>query len=132
MGITPCNVYLASLTPQQVIDEVSRAGLRGRGGGGFPTGRKWQVARQASGEPKFIICNGDEGDPGAYMDRTILESDPHSVIEGLIIGAYAIGANQGYIYVRDEYPLAVERVSHRHPTGAGDRSPRRRYPRLRL
>jgi NADH:ubiquinone oxidoreductase subunit F (NADH-binding)/(2Fe-2S) ferredoxin len=101
---------LASLTPQQVIDEVLRAGLRGRGGGGFPTGRKWQIARQASGEPKFIICNGDEGDPGAYMDRTILESDPHSVIEGMIIGAYAIGASQGYIYVRDEYPLAVERV----------------------
>ena len=102
---------LTSFTPQQVIDEVSRAGLRGRGGGGFSTGRKWQVARQAPGEPKYIICNGDEGDPGAYMDRTVLESDPHSVIEGLIIGAYAIGVHQGYIYVRDEYPLAIERVS---------------------
>ena len=88
-----------------------RSGLRGRGGGGFPTGRKWQAAREAPGEPKYIICNADEGDPGAYMDRTVLESDPHSVIEGLIIGAYAIGAQQGYIYVRDEYPLAVERLS---------------------
>jgi NADH:ubiquinone oxidoreductase subunit F (NADH-binding) len=94
-----------------VIDQVSRAGLRGRGGGGFPTGRKWQVARDAPGEPKFVICNGDEGDPGAYMDRTVLESDPHSVIEGIIAGAYAIGANQGYIYVRDEYPQAVERLA---------------------
>jgi NADH-quinone oxidoreductase subunit F len=95
-----------------VVDEVARSGLRGRGGGGFPTGRKWQICSNAPGEPKYIICNGDEGDPGAYMDRTVLESDPHSVIEGLIIGGYAIGARQGYIYVRDEYPLAVERVTY--------------------
>jgi NADH:ubiquinone oxidoreductase subunit F (NADH-binding)/(2Fe-2S) ferredoxin len=102
---------LGNLSPQDVIDQVSQAGLRGRGGGGFPTGRKWQIARDAPGEPKYVICNGDEGDPGAYMDRTVLESDPHSVIEGIIAGAYAIGANQGYIYVRDEYPLAVERLA---------------------
>ena len=98
---------LGRRSPQEVIDEIGRSGLRGRGGGGFPTGRKWQIARDAPGETKYVICNGDEGDPGAYMDRTVLESDPHSVIEGIIAGAYAIGANQGYIYVRDEYPLAV-------------------------
>jgi NADH:ubiquinone oxidoreductase subunit F (NADH-binding)/(2Fe-2S) ferredoxin len=102
---------LSTLEPKDVIGEVTRAGLRGRGGGGFPTGRKWQIAREATGEPKYILCNGDEGDPGAYMDRTVLESDPHSVLEGMIIGAYAIGAHAGYIYVRDEYPLAVERVT---------------------
>ena len=103
---------LAEFTPQQVIDEVARSGLRGRGGGGFPTGRKWQVARDAPGTAgKVIICNGDEGDPGAYMDRTVLESDPHSVIEGMIIGAYAVGASRGYAYIRDEYPLAVERFA---------------------
>jgi NADP-reducing hydrogenase subunit HndC len=90
---------------------VSRSGLRGRGGGGFLTGRKWQVARDATGDAKYIIGNGDEGDPGAYMDRTLLESDPHSVIEGMIIGAYAVGASQGYLYIRDEYPLAAERLA---------------------
>jgi len=100
-----------ALPPQAVVDEVSRSGLRGRGGGGFPTGRKWQICRDAPGAPKYIICNGDEGDPGAYMDRTVLESDPYSVIEGMVIGGYAIGASEGYIYVRDEYPLAVERVT---------------------
>ena len=99
-------------TPQQVIDEVSRSGLRGRGGGGFSAGRKWQIAHDASGGTKYLICNGDEGDPGAYMDRTVLESDPHSVIEGMIIGAYAVGAHQGYSYIRDEYPLAVERFTN--------------------
>jgi len=100
------------LAPQAVVDEVTCSGLRGRGGGGFPTGRKWQICRDAPGEPKYIICNGDEGDPGAYMDRTVLESDPYSIIEGMVIGGYAVGANEGYIYVRDEYPLAVERVTH--------------------
>jgi NADH:ubiquinone oxidoreductase subunit F (NADH-binding)/(2Fe-2S) ferredoxin len=100
------------LAPQQVIDQVTHSGLRGRGGGGFLTGRKWQVAHDAPGETKYIICNGDEGDPGAYMDRTVLESDPHSVIEGMLIGAYAVGAREGVAYVRDEYPLAVERLTH--------------------
>ena len=103
---------LSEFTPQQVIDEVTRSGVRGRGGGGFPTGRKWQVASDAPGKTKYIICNGDEGDPGAYMDRTVLESDPHSMIEGMVIGAYAIGARQGYAYVRDEYPLAVDRLAN--------------------
>jgi NADH:ubiquinone oxidoreductase subunit F (NADH-binding)/(2Fe-2S) ferredoxin len=101
---------LSQFTPDQVIDQVTKSGLRGRGGGGFPTGRKWQVARDTREETKYVICNGDEGDPGAYMDRTVLESDPHSILEGIIIGAYAVGAQQGYIYIRDEYPLAVERV----------------------
>jgi NADH:ubiquinone oxidoreductase subunit F (NADH-binding)/(2Fe-2S) ferredoxin len=109
-GYRSLQKVLSKLKPGEVIEEVTRAGLRGRGGGGFPTGRKWQIARDAPGEPKYILCNGDEGDPGAYMDRTVLESDPHSVLEGMIIGAYAIGAHSGYIYVRDEYPLAVERV----------------------
>ena len=102
---------LLEITPQEVIEEVLGSGLRGRGGAGFPTGRKWQICHDAPGRQKYIICNGDEGDPGAYMDRTLLESDPFSVIEGLTIGAYAIGAHQGFIYVRDEYPLAVERVA---------------------
>jgi NADH:ubiquinone oxidoreductase subunit F (NADH-binding)/(2Fe-2S) ferredoxin len=102
---------LGDFTPQYVIDEVTRSGLRGRGGGGFSTGRKWHIARDAPGEKKYLICNGDEGDPGAYMDRTVLESDPHSVIEGMIIGAYAVGAHEGYAYIRDEYLLAVERMT---------------------
>jgi len=98
------------ITPEEVIAEVKRSGLRGRGGAGFPAGEKWELCRNAPGKPKYIICNGDEGDPGAFMDRAILESDPHSVIEGMLIAGYAVGANQGYIYVRAEYPLAVHRV----------------------
>jgi len=94
----------------RVIDTIERAGLRGRGGGGFPTGTKWRYARSAAGKRKFIICNADEGDPGAFMDRAILEGNPHSIVEGMIIGAYAIGAGEGYIYCRAEYPLAVERL----------------------
>jgi NADH-quinone oxidoreductase subunit F len=102
---------LSSMTPEQVIDEVTAAKLRGRGGAGFPTGLKWKFARQAGGRPKYIICNADEGDPGAFMDRAVLEGDPHAVLEGMIIGAYAIGAEYGYIYVREEYPIAVEHLS---------------------
>jgi NADH:ubiquinone oxidoreductase subunit F (NADH-binding)/(2Fe-2S) ferredoxin/Pyruvate/2-oxoacid:ferredoxin oxidoreductase delta subunit len=98
---------LFELTPEQVIQEVEAAGLRGRGGAGFVTARKWKAARKAEGERKFVLCNGDEGDPGAFKDRSIMEGDPHSVLEGMIIGAYAVGAHEGYIYVRDEYPLAV-------------------------
>ena len=101
---------LSELSPQDVIDRVSCSGLRGRGGAGFPTGKKWGFCRQAPGEEKYIVCNADEGDPGAFMDRSIMEGDPHSVVEGMIIGAYAIGATRGYIYVRGEYPLAVERL----------------------
>jgi NADH-quinone oxidoreductase subunit F len=98
------------VTPQDVIEKIKRSGLRGRGGAGFPTGEKWQICRDAPGTTRYVVCNADEGDPGAFMDRAILESDPHSVIEGLIIAGYAIGAIKGYIYVRIEYPLAVERV----------------------
>ncbi|NLG85738.1 MAG: NADH-quinone oxidoreductase subunit NuoF [Firmicutes bacterium] len=101
---------LGEMTPEQVIEEVKKAGLRGRGGAGFPTGVKWGFCRNAQGEPKYIICNGAEGDPGAFMDRSIMEGDPHRVIEGMTIGAYAIGASEGYIYVRAEYPLAVKRL----------------------
>jgi len=98
------------MKPEEIIEEITRSGLRGRGGGGFPTGRKWLLTRQASGEEKYVICNADEGDPGAYMDRSILEGDPHAVLEGMAIGGYAIGANKGIIYVRAEYPLAVAAI----------------------
>ncbi|HEX73588.1 MAG TPA: NADH-quinone oxidoreductase subunit NuoF [Dehalococcoidia bacterium] len=98
------------IPPEQIIEELKRSGLRGRGGAGFPTGRKWEVCCRAVGEPKYVICNGDEGDPGAFMDRVVLESDPHSIIEGMIIAGYTVGARYGYIYVRAEYPLAVEHV----------------------
>lgn len=102
---------LSENSPREVIDEVKKAGIRGRGGAGFPTGVKWQSGHDASGTCKYIICNADEGDPGAFMDRSILEGDPHTVIEGMMLGGYAIGANMGYIYVRAEYPVAVERLS---------------------
>ncbi len=98
------------MRPEDIIDEVKRSGLRGRGGAGFPTGQKWETCRYAAGRSKYIICNGDEGDPGAFMDRAIIESDPHSVLEGMIIAGYAVGARYGYIYVRAEYPLAVHRA----------------------
>lgn len=98
------------MTPKGVCDDILNAGLRGRGGGGFPTGRKWELTRVQPGPKKYVICNGDEGDPGAFMDRSIMEGDPHAVIEGMMIAARAIGADEGYIYVRMEYPLAVARV----------------------
>ena len=101
---------LTEMTPQQVIDEISASGLRGRGGAGFPTGRKWQFAANSVNEIKYACCNADEGDPGAFMDRSILEGDPHSVLEAMTIAGYAIGAHQGYIYVRAEYPIAVQRL----------------------
>ncbi|MBW2004580.1 MAG: FAD-dependent oxidoreductase [Deltaproteobacteria bacterium] len=110
-GYQAIGKVLSKMTPEQVIDEVTVAKLRGRGGAGFPTGVKWKFARQAEGQPKYIICNGDEGDPGAFMDRTVLEGDPHAVLEGMLIGAYAIGAEYGYIYVREEYPIAVEHLT---------------------
>ena len=97
---------LFQMSPQEVIVEIKASGLKGRGGAGYPTGRKWENCRQAPGEPKYIICNCDEGDPGAFMDRSLLEGNPHSILEGMLIGAYAIGASQGFIYVRQEYPLA--------------------------
>jgi bidirectional [NiFe] hydrogenase diaphorase subunit len=101
---------VADMTPAQVIDHVRASGLRGRGGAGFPTGLKWSTVAKAPGECKYVICNADEGDPGAFMDRTVLEGDPHRVLEGMAIAAYAVGAAQGYIYVRGEYPLAVQRL----------------------
>lgn len=118
---TDINHYLANdgydgfakslkMKPQEIIDEIKKSGLRGRGGAGFPTGMKWQFCHDAPGSPKYIICNADEGDPGAFMNRAVLEGDPHSVLEGMLIGAYAIGSTEGYIYVRAEYPLAVERL----------------------
>jgi len=109
-GYAALEKVLTSLTPDNVIDEITRAGLRGRGGAGFPTGVKWKACRRESKQPKYIIGNCDEGDPGAYMDRSLLESDPHAVVEGLAIAAYAIGAARGYVYVRSEYPLALERL----------------------
>ena len=102
---------LTSMTPEDVVNEMLKSGLRGRGGAGFPTGRKWQMAAASVGEIKYACCNADEGDPGAFMDRSILEGDPHSVLEAMTIAGYAIGAHQGYIYVRAEYPIAVERLN---------------------
>jgi NADH:ubiquinone oxidoreductase subunit F (NADH-binding) len=109
-GYQALRKVLTEMTPEQVIEQVTLSGLRGRGGGGFPTGRKWASCRRAPSADglRYVICNADEGDPGAYMDRSLLEGDPHAVIEGMIIGAYAIGSNDGYIYVRQEYPLAIK------------------------
>ncbi|MFH1012086.1 MAG: NADH-ubiquinone oxidoreductase-F iron-sulfur binding region domain-containing protein [bacterium] len=101
---------LTSMSPEEVIQVIKASGLRGRGGGGFPTGVKWESCRKAKGDPRYVICNADEGDPGAFMDRSIIEGDPHAVLEGMLIGAYAVGSSQGYIYIRQEYPLARERL----------------------
>ncbi len=111
-GYSALTKALLNMTPLEVLEEVKNANLRGRGGGGFPAGRKWEFCRNASGDTKYVIVNADEGDPGAYMDRSLLEGNPHSVLEGLVLGAYAIGASQGYFYVRQEYPLAVENIRH--------------------
>ena len=109
-GYTALEKVLTSLNPEEVIEEIIKSGLRGRGGAGFPTGVKWKICRKEPRTPKYVICNCDEGDPGAYMDRSVFESDPHSVIEGQTIAGYAIGASHGYIYVRSEYPLAIKRM----------------------
>ena len=101
---------LTAMTPKEIINEMKKSGLRGRGGAGFPTGKKWELCQKSKGKVKYIICNGDEGDPGAFMDRSIIESDPHAIIEGMTIGANAIGAGHGFIYLRSEYPLALERL----------------------
>jgi NADH-quinone oxidoreductase subunit F len=100
------------MTPREVIDEIKTSGIRGRGGAGFPTWKKWEICHDVQSDDKYLICNADEGDPGAFMNRSLLEGDPHAVLEGLLIGAYAIGANHGYIYIRAEYPLAIERLRH--------------------
>jgi NADH:ubiquinone oxidoreductase subunit F (NADH-binding) len=109
-GYEALKKVLSNMTPEETIELIKSSGIRGRGGAGFPTGLKWEFARKASGDQKYIICNADEGDPGAFMDRSIIEGNPHLVIEGMIIGAYAIGANMGYVYIRAEYPLAVDRL----------------------
>ena len=103
-------VKAMEIGPEASLEEVKKSGLRGRGGGGFPTGRKWELMRAATGSPKYVVCNADEGDPGAFMDRSVLEGDPHAVIEGMLIGAWCTGASHGYIYVRAEYPLAIKRL----------------------
>jgi NADH-quinone oxidoreductase subunit F len=109
-GFTAFERCLREGTPEDVVDEVAQSGLRGRGGAGFPTGAKWRHVRAAEGDPKYLVCNGDEGDPGAFMDRMLLESYPHRIIEGMAIAAYAVGSSQGHFYIRAEYPLAVSRV----------------------
>ena len=109
-GYTALAHVLEHMTPAEVCDEILRSGLRGRGGAGFPTGVKWNFVRQAEAAQKYVIVNGDEGDPGAYMDRTVMEDDPHRVLEGLIINAYAVGASKGYFYIRGEYPIAIQRI----------------------
>lgn len=109
-GYAALSKVLTTLSPEQVIETVEKSGLRGRGGAGFPTGRKWRFARVAAGDTKYLICNASEGDPGSYKDRALLEGDPHSVLEGMLIAAYATGVNVGYIYIKAEYPMAVERL----------------------
>ena len=110
-GYKALTKVLGGMRPEEVIGEIKASGLRGRGGAGFPTGKKWELCRASPGEEKYVICNGDEGDPGAFMDRSIVESDPHAVLEGMVIGAFAIGANRGFVYIRAEYPLALERLT---------------------
>ncbi|MBE0601729.1 MAG: NAD(P)H-dependent oxidoreductase subunit E, partial [Firmicutes bacterium] len=109
-GYQAAYTALTELSPQKVVDEVKASGLRGRGGAGFPTGIKWQAAHDQKADQKYMVCNADEGDPGAFMDRSILDGDPHSVVEGMLLGGYAIGASIGYIYIRAEYPVAIERI----------------------
>ena len=109
-GYKALHDVLREMTPKEVVDEIIKSGLRGRGGAGFPTGLKWGTVAKTENAQKYVICNADEGDPGAFMDRSVLESDPHSVLEGMAIAAYAVGANQGFIYVRAEYPLAISRL----------------------
>ena len=111
-GYMALSKALFKMKPEEIIEEVKRSGLRGRGGAGFPTGRKWEATRKAEGNPKYVVVNCDEGDPGAYMDRSLMEGNPFQVLEGLVIGAFSIGARYGYIYVREEYPLAVDNVTH--------------------
>jgi NADP-reducing hydrogenase subunit HndC len=110
-GYSALGMVLNLMKPAEVINAVIASGLRGRGGGGFSTGVKWKICSDAPGDMKYIVANGDEGDPGAFMDRSLMEGDPHSIVEGMVIGAYAVGASQGFIYVREEYPIAIEHLS---------------------
>lgn len=109
-GYLALEKVLKEMSPEKVIETLNDSGLRGRGGAGFPTGKKWELTRASEGKQKYVVCNADEGDPGAFMDRSILEGDPHSVLEAMIIAGYTIGADKGYIYVRAEYPIAVKRL----------------------
>ena len=115
-GYQALHDVLREMTPKEVVEAMVKSGLRGRGGAGFPTGIKWGTVAKTQSPQKYVICNADEGDPGAFMDRSVLESDPHSVLEGMAIAAYAVGANQGFIYVRAEYPLAIKRLQIGHQT----------------
>ena len=110
-GYVALHKALTQMTPEQIIAEMKESGLRGRGGAGFPTGDKWEEARKYNRFPKYVICNGDEGDPGAFMDRSVLEADPHAVLEGMAICARSIDSHEGYLYVRAEYPLAIKRLN---------------------
>ncbi len=109
-GYQPLYKAIYEMTPETVVSEIKKSGLRGRGGGGYPTGLKWATVAKMPGQQKYVICNADEGDPGAFMDRSVIESDPHLVLEGMLIAAYAVGANHGYVYIRAEYPLAIKRL----------------------
>ena len=109
-GYAALGKVLTSMTPEETIEIIKKSGLRGRGGAGFPTGLKWEITRQSPGTEKYVVCNADEGDPGAFMDRSILEGDPHSVIEAMAINGYCTGASKGLVYIRAEYPLAIERL----------------------
>ena len=109
-GYQALEKVLTEMTPDEVIEEIKKSGIRGRGGAGFPTGKKWEITKASEGKQKYVVCNADEGDPGAFMDRSILEGDPHAVLEAMAIAAYCIGANKGFIYVRAEYPIAVKRL----------------------
>jgi len=109
-GYAALSKVLRGMTPDEVISAIETSGLRGRGGGGFPTGRKWRLARATPAAQKYVVCNADEGDPGAFMDRAVIEGDPHRLIEGLAIAAYAVGASKAYVYIRAEYPLAIKRL----------------------
>ena len=126
-GYQSLHHVLHEMTPAQVIETITRSGLRGRGGAGYPTGVKWATVAKNPGQRKFVVCNADEGDPGAFMNRSVLESDPHRVLEGMAIAGYAIGANQGYIYVRGEYLLALKRLADGHPASGPPRLARRRH-----
>ena len=108
-GYKALEKVLFTMSPDTVIEEITKSGLRGRGGAGFLTGKKWEFTKIAKGNQKYVVCNADEGDPGAFMDRSILEGDPHTVIEAMMIAGFAVGANKGFIYVRAEYPIAVQR-----------------------
>ena len=114
-GYKAVRKVLSEMTPEQVIEEIKISGLAGRGGAGFPTWFKWNAARSSDGTEKYLICNADEGDPGAFMDRAVIEGDPHNLIEGMLIGAYAIGAKEAIVYVRAEYPLAIKRLENKQP-----------------